>query len=87
MIVVFKKFTPEGHERYYKVVVSPNLLGEFLLTREYGNTAYSKPTRVLEKPFLLLESALEAAEKIIKKRLKNQYRVVFREPKERNILC
>jgi hypothetical protein len=69
--------TPQGHERYYKIMVSLNLFGEFLLIREYGNTSYAKPTRVLEKSFKVFENAICAAEEIKKTRLQHQYKIVY----------
>ncbi len=51
MFVYLTKITEKGHERYYKIISSPNLLGEHLVVREYGNTSFKKPTRTLENTF------------------------------------
>jgi len=40
-----------GFVRYYKIIMSINLLGEFYVLREFGNISYKKPTRVIEKTF------------------------------------
>jgi len=51
MMIYLTRITPRGHERYYKIISTQNLFGEFLVIREYGNTSYKKPTRTLEKCF------------------------------------
>lgn len=51
MLLYLTRFTEQGHERYYKMLSSQNLFGEHLVIREFGNTNYKKPTRIIEKQF------------------------------------
>lgn len=42
MFLFLARITQKGHERYYKLMLTENLFGEFIVTREYGNTSYKK---------------------------------------------
>ncbi|NLC27776.1 MAG: WGR domain-containing protein [Campylobacteraceae bacterium] len=49
MYLFLKKTTKEKRTRYYKIHVFKNLLGDFILSREYGNISNKGPTRIIEE--------------------------------------
>jgi len=57
MLYYLTRYTLNGLARYYKILISPNLFGEFYVLREFGNIAYKNPTRVIEKTFTTQKEA------------------------------
>lgn len=62
-----------GHERYYKIISAVNLFGEHYVSREYGNTNYKRPTRVIENKFETLSEATKFVEIIKSQKLHRGY--------------
>jgi predicted DNA-binding WGR domain protein len=77
MFIVMKRITKQGHERYYKIMVFLNIIGEIIMYREYGNSSYKRHTGSLEKPFSIKEEAEKEAFKIQKMKEKKGYIVAF----------
>ncbi len=53
-----------GSIRFYKIVFSMNLFGEFFVFREYGNIAYNAATGHVETSFSNKEEAIRYYEQI-----------------------
>lgn len=77
MFLSLKKTTEKGNERYYKIMVFSNLFDENILLREYGNSRYKGPTRVLENSYNEIKEAIKAALDIQKKKINKGYVVAY----------
>lgn len=56
--------TGHGSIRFYKMVFSMNLFGEFFIFREYGNVAYKSATGHVETCFSDKEEAIRHYEQV-----------------------
>lgn len=67
--------TPDGNIRYYHLMLQPDLLGGWLLVREWGFQGAAG--RVKKSHYDTLESAQEALFRIRDQQLSRGYRVMF----------
>ena len=62
-----------GHTRYYKIVLSKTLFGEYGVERVYGAERNKKPTGHKENFFETIETAMRCFEDILKTKYAKGY--------------
>ena len=61
--------------RYYKLEITMNLFGEYLLIRENGNVKNKKPTRIVKEYYKHEHEALLSYKAIMKEKFKRGYQL------------
>ena len=62
-----------GRERYYKINLMPTLFGDYIVIREYGNSAFHSPTRILTMYFSNVEEANKCVQNVYRKKIQKGY--------------
>lgn len=74
MRVLLKK-SVSNNERYYILSILPNLFGEYIVERIFGNTQYLSPTGILKNIFKDKKEAYIYLEKILSNKISKGYKI------------
>lgn len=69
------KRTVNGQDRYYRINLSQNLLGEWIVIRTFGSEKRSSPKGEIVNVYLQQIDAKQAYEKLFGQKLKKGYRL------------